>query len=119
MIFNTVQSVLSLIHSILVDGAQLEVFEHGLPLSVQQTYQLLARENSNTYGIEAYLVYSHLHRLGYIVKRFGDVKAADAPPKKTPVDRKHKVTTEHEIMNRKCRGWWPATDRVTYFAYVT
>jgi hypothetical protein len=54
----------------------MEVYRFDMPLSLQDTHQLLIEENG-PYTMDHYLIYSYLRKLGYVVIRstiYEDVK---------------------------------------------
>ncbi|XP_014442163.1 tRNA-splicing endonuclease subunit Sen54 [Tupaia chinensis] len=52
----------------LLECGSLQLFHQDLPLSIQEAYQLLLTEDTVTFL--QYQVFSHLKRLGYVVRRF-------------------------------------------------
>ncbi|KAM6162876.1 tRNA-splicing endonuclease subunit Sen54 [Rhynchocyon petersi] len=52
----------------LLECGSIQLFHEDLPLSVQEAYQLLLTEDTVTFL--QYQVFSHLKRLGYVVRRF-------------------------------------------------
>ncbi|KAM7069344.1 tRNA-splicing endonuclease subunit Sen54 isoform 1-T1 [Molossus nigricans] len=52
----------------LLECGSIQLFHQDLPLSIQEAYQLLLTENTVTFL--QYQVFSHLKRLGYVVRRF-------------------------------------------------
>jgi len=51
----------------LVDRGCLELYQHGLPMSLQRAFQLLQSFN---FPHERYMVYCYLKRLGFVVRRY-------------------------------------------------
>ncbi|XP_007957841.1 tRNA-splicing endonuclease subunit Sen54 [Orycteropus afer afer] len=52
----------------LLECGSIQLFHQDLPLSIQEAYQLLLTEDTVTFS--QYQVFSHLKRLGYVVRRF-------------------------------------------------
>ncbi|EQB77260.1 tRNA-splicing endonuclease subunit Sen54-like protein [Camelus ferus] len=52
----------------LLECGSIQLFHQDLPLSIQEAYQLLLTEDTRTFL--QYQVFSHLKRLGYVVRRF-------------------------------------------------
>ncbi|XP_012634266.2 tRNA-splicing endonuclease subunit Sen54 isoform X3 [Microcebus murinus] len=52
----------------LLECGSIQLFHQDLPLSIQEAYQLLLTEDTVT--LLQYQVFSHLKRLGYVVRRF-------------------------------------------------
>ncbi|XP_012517773.1 PREDICTED: tRNA-splicing endonuclease subunit Sen54 isoform X7 [Propithecus coquereli] len=52
----------------LLECGSIQLFHQDLPLSIQEAYQLLLTEDTIT--LLQYQVFSHLKRLGYVVRRF-------------------------------------------------
>ncbi|KAM7232619.1 hypothetical protein CapIbe_017380 [Capra ibex] len=52
----------------LLECGSIQLFHQDLPLSIQEAYQLLLTEDTVTFL--QYQVFSHLKRLGYVVRRF-------------------------------------------------
>ncbi|XP_062937101.1 tRNA-splicing endonuclease subunit Sen54 isoform X2 [Cynocephalus volans] len=52
----------------LMECGSIQLFHQDLPLSIQEAYQLLLTEDTMTFL--QYQVFSHLKRLGYVVRRF-------------------------------------------------
>ncbi|KAF6300062.1 tRNA splicing endonuclease subunit 54 [Rhinolophus ferrumequinum] len=52
----------------LLECGSIQLFHQDLPLSIQEAYQLLLSEDTVTFL--QYQVFSHLKRLGYVVRRF-------------------------------------------------
>ncbi|XP_043441226.1 tRNA-splicing endonuclease subunit Sen54 isoform X1 [Prionailurus bengalensis] len=52
----------------LLECGSIQLFHQELPLSIQEAYQLLLTEDTMTFL--QYQVFSHLKRLGYVVRRF-------------------------------------------------
>ncbi|KPP78206.1 tRNA-splicing endonuclease subunit Sen54-like [Scleropages formosus] len=52
----------------LMECGSVQVFLHGLPLSIQEGYEMFL--SPSTVTLQQYEVFSHLKRLGYIVTRF-------------------------------------------------
>uniref|UniRef100_A0A8D1U412 tRNA splicing endonuclease subunit 54 n=2 Tax=Sus scrofa TaxID=9823 RepID=A0A8D1U412_PIG len=52
----------------LLECGSIQLFHEDLPLSIQEAYQLLLTEDTVTFL--QYQVFSHLKRLGYVVRRF-------------------------------------------------
>ncbi|XP_042521412.1 tRNA-splicing endonuclease subunit Sen54 isoform X1 [Dipodomys spectabilis] len=52
----------------LLECGSIQLFHQDLPLSIQEAYQLLL--NEDTLSFLQYQVFSHLKRLGYVVRRF-------------------------------------------------
>ncbi|XP_022278438.1 tRNA-splicing endonuclease subunit Sen54 isoform X1 [Canis lupus baileyi] len=52
----------------LLECGSIQLFHQDLPLSIQEAYQLLLTEDAVTFL--QYQVFSHLKRLGYVVRRF-------------------------------------------------
>jgi len=101
----------------------LEIFEDGLPLSMEQSYMLLDKE-TGPYKLQHYLAYSHLKRLGFVVIRSGIYDASppeEALPKLEEVSIKEQKVLQlsescsniKEPMDEEkpCQGWYPAFHR--------
>uniref|UniRef100_A0A452R2H1 tRNA splicing endonuclease subunit 54 n=1 Tax=Ursus americanus TaxID=9643 RepID=A0A452R2H1_URSAM len=52
----------------LLECGSIQLFHQDLPLSIQEAYQLLLTEDTMTFL--QYQAFSHLKRLGYVVRRF-------------------------------------------------
>ncbi|KAJ8786957.1 hypothetical protein J1605_023212 [Eschrichtius robustus] len=52
----------------LLECGSIQLFHQDLPLSIQEAYQLLLTEDTVTFL--QYQVFSHLKRLGYVLRRF-------------------------------------------------
>nr|XP_004655737.2 tRNA-splicing endonuclease subunit Sen54 [Jaculus jaculus] len=54
----------------LLECGSIQLFYQDLPLSIQEAYQLLLSETEDALTFLQYQVFSHLKRLGYVVRRF-------------------------------------------------
>ncbi|XP_075418333.1 tRNA-splicing endonuclease subunit Sen54 [Tenrec ecaudatus] len=85
----------------LLECGSIQLFHQDLPLSIQEAYQLLLTEGTVTFL--QYQVFSHLKRLGYVVRRF---HPSSVP---SPYERQLNLDTgaqplEGRIGKRKRRG---------------
>lgn len=89
----------------LMDASLLQVFENGLPISLQEAYSLLNKEGK--YTMDHYSSYSHLKRLGYAIFRT-DWSLSFQESQSKNLNNEQVSNLNHS----KHREWWPASDVV-------
>ncbi|NP_001127799.2 tRNA splicing endonuclease 54 homolog [Nasonia vitripennis] len=80
----------------------LELLWNGMPLSIQQAYEVLIKSENSRCNLDEYRVYSHLVKFGYKLQRFCEKSTSDC---------KTSSTTKRIIMNPD--GLWTPNTSLT------
>uniref|UniRef100_A0A8C3WFI6 tRNA splicing endonuclease subunit 54 n=1 Tax=Catagonus wagneri TaxID=51154 RepID=A0A8C3WFI6_9CETA len=85
----------------LLECGSIQLFHQDLPLSIQEAYQLLLTEDTVTFL--QYQVFSHLKRLGYVVRRFQPSSVLSPYERQLNLDGQH-LEDRHGKRKRRSPG---------------